>query len=172
MSTQTRLLALLATMTRINPTMFASVAAYPFRTLSRCGLHLPELPESVVRAWARRTPELTAGVTGVHLITEAAANAQEHGQAAQDVLVEHIEDWCNGPAPDCLPWPRQLPTPDWLRTARCEESWREHDMFYSAAAAMAAVATQVEDEPTQAVVYQLSERLLERADRARLARVA
>ncbi|HYO86913.1 MAG TPA: hypothetical protein VES01_10735 [Dermatophilaceae bacterium] len=167
MATAIKLLALLATMSRINPAIFAPVTRWPQSPSAGPGLLIQDLPEPVLRASASRMPEITAGVAGVHLLTTAAVAAQHQGRRLETVLAEDVEDWCSAPTTP-IPWPKRVPVPQWVRATR-DDPWCERDMFYSAAAAMAGLATHVEDEPTRCAVQRLSERLLERADLPRAA---
>jgi hypothetical protein len=164
MASTAKLLALFATMGRINPAVFDCVNPRgDAQAVARDGLRVGELPESVVRASASRAPELTAGVAGVYLLVRQAL-ALADGLDAAAALSAAVDDWCSTTVRQPFPWPAAAPLPAWASACRRTENWRDKDMFYSAAAAMAAVAAHGADEPTRALVLGLAERLMQRAE--------
>lgn len=161
-----KLQALLATMGRINPSVFGPPACPPGTELLARRLPLQIVDDQVLCACATRCPELCAGVVAVQRLAARAVAACP--DAPETALAEDVEAWCSAAGNDSVPWPTELPRPEWARGSLAEP-FRTQDMFYSAAATMAGVAQRIVDRETRQRVEQLAERLLQRAEVSRRA---
>lgn len=160
-----KLQALLATMGRINPSVFGPWVCPP-GTQPVTRLPIQAVDDQAICACATRCPELSAGVLAVQMLAARALTVRP--EAPEDALAEDVEAWCSAVAQDSVPWPAEVPRPAWARGS-LTEPFRTPDMFYSAAATMAGLASRIVDRDPRQVVEQLAERLLRHAEVSRRA---